>query len=193
MSNQTQTFTKTVRFTEGTNDKFTKLALKLGRDKRIVFEQMVDYFYKSKKDPLDLNDELLKNTLLKQHKDYIGFIRTQETDLLIPTKREVDRMVTVLGKVIDAFNKDVLRQNDLLMQGQKIIAGSQDVQVKKFGQTDELMKRVLDKLDSKEKLKNVFLYILDNYIKTRETFGITTPAIKKQELVQTTISQIKLL
>ncbi len=193
MSNQTHTFTKTVRFTEGTNDKFSKLALKLGRDKRIVFEQMVDYFYKSKKDPKDLNDELLKNTLLKQHKDYIGFIRTQETDLLIPTKREVDRMVTVLGKVIEAFNKDVLRQNDLLVHGQNIIAGNQDKQIAKFAQTDELMRRVLDKLDGKEKLKTTFLYILDNYIKTRESFGIATPAHKKQELVQTTISQIKLL
>ncbi len=55
------------------------------------------------------------------------------------------------------------------------------------------MKRVLDKLDSKEKLKTTFLYILDNYIKTRESFGIATPAHKKQELVQTTISQVKLL
>ncbi len=62
MNDQTQTFKKTVRFTEGTNDKFSKLALKLGRDKRIVFEQMVDYFYKSKKDPADLNDDLLKAT-----------------------------------------------------------------------------------------------------------------------------------
>lgn len=193
MSNQTQSFTKTVRFTENTNDKFTKLSLKLGKDKRIVFEQMVDYFYKSKKDPLDLNDELLKNTLLKQHKDYIGFIKTQENDLLIPTKREVDRMVNVLGKVINAFNNDVLRQNDLLVQGQKNIADNQNVQVKKFGQTDELMRGILDKLDSKEKLKTAFLYILDNYIKTRESFGITTPAIKKQDLMQETISRIKQL
>lgn len=189
---QTETL-RTIKYTPQTALKMDKIALKLGRSNRVVFAQMVDYFYRSRKDPLDINDELLKNTLLKQHKDYIGFIKTQENDLLIPTKREVDRMVAVLGKVIDAFNKDVLRQNDLLVQGQNIIAGNQEVQVKKFVQTDELMRRVLDKLDSKEKLKNTFLYILDNYIKTRETFGITTPAIKKQELVQTTISQIKLL
>ncbi len=117
----------------------------------------------------------------------------QETDLLIPTKREVDRMVTALGKMIDAFNTDVLRQNEQLAHGQKVIAGNQDKQIAKFTQTDELMRRVLDKLDGKEKLKTTFLYILDHYIKTRESFGIATPAHKKQELVQTTISQVELL
>jgi hypothetical protein len=40
------------------DEKFEKIALKLGRTKRQVFIQMVDYFYKSKKVPSDLNDEL---------------------------------------------------------------------------------------------------------------------------------------
>ena len=35
-------------------------ALKLGRSKRQVFFRMVGYFYPSKKDPIDLDDELLK-------------------------------------------------------------------------------------------------------------------------------------
>jgi hypothetical protein len=193
MSDQAKTFTKTVRFTEDTNTKFSKLALKLGRDKRVVFEQMVDYFYKSKKDPLDLNDELLKNTLLKQHQQYIGFIKTQENDLLIPTKREVDRMVTALRKVLEAFNNDVLRQNEAQLKVIQVIANNQDTQVKKFAQTDQVMRDVVARMDTKEQLKTKFLYILDNYSKIRETFGITTPAVKRQELLQTTINQIKLL
>jgi hypothetical protein len=57
---------KSVRYPEVTDQKFEKIALKLGRTKRQVFIQMVDYFYKSKKDPMDLNDELLKNTLAEE-------------------------------------------------------------------------------------------------------------------------------
>ena len=56
---------RSVRYPLITDQKFEKIALKLGRTKRQVFIQMVDYFYKSKKDPMDLNDEMLKNTLMK--------------------------------------------------------------------------------------------------------------------------------
>jgi len=39
---------------------------------------MVDYFYKSKKDPRDLNDELLKNAINRKTDDIIAFIETEE-------------------------------------------------------------------------------------------------------------------
>ncbi len=52
----------TIKFNRQTALKMEKIALKLGRPKRLVFAQMVEYFYRSKKDPLDINDELLKNT-----------------------------------------------------------------------------------------------------------------------------------
>jgi hypothetical protein len=191
MSEQARTLTKTVRFTENTDTKFSKLALKLGRDKRMVFEQMVDYFYKSKKDPLDLNDELLKSTLLKNHNHYISFIKTQESDLLIPMKREVGKMLTALGKIIDFLNNDLRRHNETQISIQQVIAGNQETQVKKFAQTDQLMEKISIKLDTKEQMKTKFLYILDNYIKVRESFGITTPTIKKQELIEITKTQIK--
>jgi hypothetical protein len=69
---------RTVKYSVQDDTKFEKIALKLGRSKRQVFSQMIDYFYRSKKDPIDLNDELLKNTMLKGQKEYIGFIKTQE-------------------------------------------------------------------------------------------------------------------
>jgi hypothetical protein len=47
---------RSVRYPLLVDQKFEKLALKLGRTKRQLFIQMVDYFYKSKKDPVDLND-----------------------------------------------------------------------------------------------------------------------------------------
>ncbi|MNL82497.1 hypothetical protein D3C87_2098930 [compost metagenome] len=75
----------------------------------------------------------------------------------------------------------------------QVIADNQDAQVKKFAQTDQFMRQILTTLDTKEQLKAKFLYVLDNYIKVRESFGITTPAIKKHELAETTKAQIKLL
>ena len=38
---------RSVRYPLSTDQKFEKIALKLGRTKRQVFIQMVDYFYKS--------------------------------------------------------------------------------------------------------------------------------------------------
>jgi predicted DNA-binding protein len=55
--------TKSVRFPEAVDERLTLLARKLGRTKREVVMQMVDYFYKSKKDPADLNDEVLKKEI----------------------------------------------------------------------------------------------------------------------------------
>jgi hypothetical protein len=69
---------KTVKFSSETDQKLGKISLALGRSKRELTAQMVDYFYKNKKDPADLNDDLLKNTLIRSHKTYMGFIKNQE-------------------------------------------------------------------------------------------------------------------
>lgn len=177
---------KSVRFNALTGEKFEKVAIKLGRNKRLIFMQMVDYFYRSKKDPLDVNDELLKNTLLKNHKDYIGFIRTQETDLLIPTKREVDRMIQSQKKLLDYFNDHIIKHNENLLKNQQ-------VQINKFSKTDELMLVITAKLDAKEKLKNKFVYILENYIRIRDSFTMMTSGREKEELINKTMQQINQL
>jgi hypothetical protein len=72
---------------------------------------MVDYFHKSKKDPADLNDEILKNTLMKNHQQYIGFIKTQENMLLVPMKSVLDRIGESQRQVLDLFNTEVLKHN----------------------------------------------------------------------------------
>lgn len=193
MSNQTQTFTKTVRYTEGTNDKFTKLADKLGRDKRIVFQQMVDYFYKSKKDPLDLNDELLKNTLLKQHKDYIGFIKTQEQDLLVPIKREVGRMIDSQKQVLDNFNNQVTNANKKIIHNQEQMLNHQLTQAGRFKATDEMIQMVHGRLSTKDHLKKQFTLILEGYIKGREGIKMMSSSKDKEELMEHAREQIRLL
>jgi hypothetical protein len=153
--NKTELYAKSVRFTEDTNGKFSSLALKLGRDKRVIFRQMVEYFSRTKKDPADVNDELLKNTLVKNHETYIRFIRAQEEKILIPVKTEVDRMIASQIKIIDSFNNQVLKANRDILSGQ-----SQNT-----AETNGLLKTLTDKLDNKESLKIKFLYILDYYSK----------------------------
>ncbi|HEY0244603.1 MAG TPA: BfmA/BtgA family mobilization protein, partial [Mucilaginibacter sp.] len=102
-------YKKTVKYTEETDEKLQKLADQAGRTKREFFIQMVEYFYRTKKDPRDINDELLKKTLAKNHDTYIRFIRAQEEKVLIPVKVEVDRMIQSQIKILDFFNNHVLK------------------------------------------------------------------------------------
>ncbi|QIH36760.1 BfmA/BtgA family mobilization protein [Sphingobacterium sp. DR205] len=182
----------TIKFDRQTAVKMDRIALKLGRPKRLVFAQMVDYFHRSKKDPLDVNDELLKNTLLKQHKDYIGFIRTQENDLLIPIKREVDRMTRSQKNIVDFFNgqqkhnKVVLEVDRDMLDGQKRLT---DIIQLAIGSLDGIS----ESLATKESLKEQFRYILENYIRIRDGFGMMTSAKEKEELVRSVKKQIDLL
>lgn len=177
---------RSVRYPLPVDEKLVKIALKLGRTKRQVFMQMVDYFYKSKKDPLDLNDELLKNALMKNHKDYIGFIRKQEDMLLIPIKTEMDRMVTSQIKIIDRFNSEVLKHNvDVL--------NKQNVHDQKLSAIALIMETIQKSFKSKEQLKMQFLHILDSYIKSRDAFGLMTSGKEKEELISVTKAQVSLL
>jgi hypothetical protein len=177
---------RSVRYPIVVDQKFEKIALKLGRTKRQVFIQMVDYFYKSKKDPIDLNDELLKNALMKNHQQYIGFIKAQENMLLIPIKTEMDRVSQSQGKIIDRFNSEVLKHNvDVLNNLQS--------HAKAFGEVARVMDAILKVMKSKETLKEQFSFILDGYIRSRETFGMMTPGREKDELIAITKEQIRLL
>lgn len=44
---------RTIKYGRGTGLKMKKIALKLDRSNRLMFAQMVDYFYRSEKGPLD--------------------------------------------------------------------------------------------------------------------------------------------
>jgi hypothetical protein len=177
---------KSVRYPEVTDQKFEKIALKLGRTKRRVFIQMVDYFYKSKKDPMDLNDELLKNTLMKNHQQYIGFIKTQENMLLVPMKTLMDRIVESQRQIIDCFNTEVLTHNVDVLNNQHSLANM-------FGEIGRLMDAILKSQKSKETLKAQFTSILEAYIKSREAFTMMTSSREKEELIAVSKEQVGLL
>ncbi|MEJ7778559.1 MAG: BfmA/BtgA family mobilization protein [Daejeonella sp.] len=174
---------KTIRFPVNTDQHLETMARKLGRSKLQFFMQMVNYFYRTKKDPADVNDEALKNTLLRNHQNLTGFIKTQEKDLLIPVKHDVERMIQTQKRLLECFNTTVLEHNQSLVKNQL-------AQVQKFADTDRLMKAILDKLETREKLKTKFQYILEQYIRSREAFNAFTSGKEKEELIQTTRQQI---
>ncbi len=163
---------KTIRFPVETDSKLIKMADKFGRSKINLFKQMVDYFYRTKKDPLDVNDELLKNTIIKGHQNLTGFIKTQEQTLLIPMKLDVDRMIGSQIKILDCFNKQILEHNQQTGQQQA-----------------DLIKQINQIQQSKERLKTKFLYLLDSYTK----LSMSVSAKEKEELLERIKEQIKIL
>lgn len=169
-------YSKTLRFSPETDEKLGKLAEKFGSSKFQFFNKMVEYFHRTKKDPADINDEVLKNTLVKNHDTYIRFIRAQEEKVLIPIKFEVDRMIQSQIKILDFFNNHVLKANNEVLSNQRS-------QTARSLETDRLLKSIAEKLETKENLKIKFLYILSNYSKARESFGFTTSAKEKEDLM----------
>lgn len=166
--------TKSVRYPVATDKKLEKIALKLGRTKKTAIIQMVDYFYSSKKDPLDLNDELLKKELVNGNNRIIGFFKTQEKDFLLPIFSDAGTLVTI-AKQHTLYFKEV---------GTYL---KQDIEnAKKLAERMTALERGISKtqthLEEKALLKSRFRKILEYYITQRESLGWTTANIKKEEL-----------
>ncbi|MBB6271897.1 hypothetical protein HDF26_002354 [Pedobacter cryoconitis] len=176
---------KTVKFSQNTDEKFIKISQALGRSRRELFSQMVDYFYKNKKDPIDLNDDVLKSTLVRSHKTYVGFIKNQEDLLLIPMKEAMDKMIANQKDIVRFFNEQVLGAN-------KSILKYQLSQEEKFAATDQLLKILKEQMETKSKLKVKMLQILNGYIKAREELG-SFKAKEKEELADRVRKQIESL
>jgi hypothetical protein len=174
-----------IKHTKVTGDKLQKISLALGRSKRTVFAQMVDYFYRNKKDPVDMNDELLKVALAKGHKSYMGFIRAQEDLLLVPIKQGVEKMITNQRDIVKFFNEQVLGTNKTMLKNQELL-------LKTAQDNDKLIKLISQKMESRENLKLKMLQILNGYIKSREELG-TFKAREKEELAVLTRKQIESL
>lgn len=144
----------TVKYPASLDVKFSKVATALGLTKRELFVKMVDYFYRTKKDPADHNDEQLKTSLAKNHKAYTSFIKAQENLLLIPMKESMDKMIANQKDIVKYFNEQVLNANRNI--------------IKSINNTESMLTSALE---NKEKLKAGFLLILNNYILNREELG----------------------
>jgi Asp-tRNA(Asn)/Glu-tRNA(Gln) amidotransferase C subunit len=175
---------KTLRFTISVDEKLQKVALKSGLTKLDFFIAMVDYFFKSKKDPRDLNDELLKKELNKKTDNIIGFIKTQEEELLRPIKKDSERMIAAQGKIVNFFNENIIKHNDV----QK---AAFQTQLNNIGKMVEFLNKVDTAQYDKNVLKNKFSEIMEYYIKSREQLNVFNKQTDKDELTSHVRQQVK--
>ena len=167
--------TNSIRYPKETDEKIEKLAKSFRRSKKKLFCQMVDYFYRSKKDPADPDDEILKRELSSGVNRILSFIRQQEKDFLLP-------LFTDSGILKTAS----LKQKELLEGiGRHLLAESEQTAVltKRSEQVINGLKHLISKQKEKEMLKEQFGRLLNYYITQREDMGWTTSGIKKEELI----------
>jgi hypothetical protein len=175
---------KTIRFPVTADSKLQKMAEKCGLTKIEFFIAMVDYFYKSKKDPRDINDELLKKELVKRSDTTIGFIRTMEEELLRPLKKDTEKINEAQKKIVNYFNEYIINHNS----EQKT---EYDRQIISLNKTQESIKRIDQAQIQKQFLKDKFSKILEYYIKAREPMGVMTKQIEKDNLVKNVRQQLE--
>jgi hypothetical protein len=184
MEEQGRNKIKTLRFSISVDEKLQKVALKSGLTKLDFFIAMVDYFFKSKKDPRDLNDEVLKKEINKKTDNIIGFIKTQEEELLRPIKKDGERMISAQRKIIDFFNENIIKHND----EQKAASKTQSTNISQIV-------GFLQKLDTtqhdKKILKAKFSDLLEYYIKSREQISGFSKQADKDELTSHVRQQVK--
>jgi len=173
---------KTIRFPEASDQKLQKLALKTGLTKLAFFIAMVDYFYKSKKDPRDLNDELLKKELVKRTDTIIAFIKVMEEELLRPLKKDGEKIIRSQGDIIKQFNTIATQNNQQTDTLNKQATGTERI-------VTYLQKQDTTHLQ-KIHLKARFSEILEHYIKNRENMGLGTRQIDKDNLAKEARQQL---
>jgi hypothetical protein len=145
---------------------------------------MVDYFYKSKKDPRDLNDELLKKELVKRSDNIIGFIRTLEDQLLRPLVKSFDRITNSQGSIVKFFNEHIITHN----KEQKAAYATQQATLNTIHTS---VKRIETVQQTKDITKRKCLEILNFYIQHREAMGMMTKQVDKDSLIENVRQQMK--
>lgn len=173
---------KSIRFPVTAHNKLLKLSEKFGRNQSLLFVQMVEYFYRSSKDPLDIGEEQLRKALSRNHDAYTSFIKSQEKVLLIPMRVEMERMIKNQEQIISFFNDQVLKANKSLLENQQ-------VQIKAISESEKMIRILYQDREIKKILQQKFLIILDTYIKNRENLG-SFKTREKEELVELTRKQI---
>jgi hypothetical protein len=147
----------------------------LKRSKKELFCQMPDYFYRSKKNPADHGDEMLKRELSFGISHILSFIRQQEKDFLLPLFTDTGNLKTMSSRQMEIL-ETIARH--LLAESEKIV-----ILAKRSDQLIKGIKHLLSKQKEKELLKEQFSQLLDYYIAQREEMGWTTAGTKKEELI----------
>jgi len=186
MHKQTDPNIKTIRFPITADSKLQKMCDKCGLTKIDFFIAMVDYFYKSKKDPRDLNDEVLKKEIVKRSDHIIGFIRTQESDLLIPLKKDGERQIKLQNSALEILS------TQLLPFAQKQEAFNKE-EVKILNEIRQHLMAGQQATIDREKLKKRFCEILEKYIKERDQMGLMTKQAEKDNLAEQARMELQMI
>ncbi len=176
---------KSIRFPVVAHNKLLKLSEKFKRNQSQLFVQMVEYFYRSGKDPLDIGEEQLRKALSRNHDTYTSFIKSQEKVLLIPMRVEMERMIRNQEQIVSFFNEQVLKANKSLLENQHL-------HLKEVTESATMIKILYKDRENKKILQQKFLNILDAYIKTRENLG-SFKTREKEELAELSRKQVELL
>lgn len=165
---------RTVKYSVQDDEKFGKIAFKLGRSKRLLFSQMLDYFYRSKKDPMDVNDELLKRELSNGINRVLSFVKRQESDFLLPILNDAASSVIIAKEHTSHLDRimDYLQDNQTSSSGLS----------KRILLLEQAISSTHQYLEEKAVLKLRFKKLLEYYISQREGLGWPVSAAKKEEL-----------
>ena len=181
--------TNSIRYPKETDDKMQKLSKTLRRSKKELFCQMVDYFYRSKKDPADPGDEMLKRELSSGINRILSFIKQQEKDFLLPLFSDSGNLKTTSFRqmeILEGIARHLLGESEkttvLTNRSDQIINGIK-----------HLISKQKEKEKEKELLKEQFSQLLDYYIAEREEMGWSTAGTKKEELMTHVKNSLKSL
>lgn len=173
---------KSIRFPVAAHNKLMKLSEKLGRSQSQLFVQMVEYFYRSGKDPIDIGEEQLRKALSRNHDTYTSFIKTQEKVLLIPMRAEMERIIRNQEQIVSFFNEQIMKANKSLLE-------HQGIQTKGITESAKMIRILFEDREIKKMLQQKFLTILDTYIKNREHLG-SFKTREKEELAELARKQV---
>nr|WP_304622141.1 BfmA/BtgA family mobilization protein [Hufsiella arboris] len=174
---------KTIRFSVKTDEKLQAIALKCGLTKLDFFRYMVEYFYRSKKDPRDLSDELLKTELQKKTNSIISIIRAQEQDLFIPVKKDTEKLLATSVKLVELISHVVKHNQEQRDACQNQIRGIGWL-VESFKKTDRARYETA-------LLKSRFQELMEYYIKARDQLGVLSKQADKDSLNKHIREQVK--
>lgn len=166
---------KSIRFSSNVDEKLNILSRKLGRTKKELFAQMVDYFYRTKKDPIDLNDEMLKKEITSGISKIISFYRQQENDLLIPQFETVNNLDITINTLIENHEQTLEKLKQISNENQSISININQIQ-----------KRIQDK----KELKSRFRIILESYISSRDSLGWNASAKSRDEIKRIALNSL---
>jgi hypothetical protein len=167
---------------------------------------MVDYFYKSKKDPVDLNDELLKKELGQGINRIIAFIKTQEKEALSPMLADLAQLQRTLNRLNAQHEQFFQTDNDREVSGffiqtqRRLLKEHQTTQQQQQEMAQTLQNLLSEarshqnevrlQLETKKGLKAKFMAVLDHYVLQRDAMNALTQGRLIKELQENTRSQV---